>query len=89
MFLRAVNDDFVCLVITDSESEDDDDLSKESYAVDGCEDLEDLKPDMITKKIKVKIVRKFVCPALRHRVVEFIFSDSKVTIINYHKFVML
>jgi len=92
MFLRVVYDDFVCLVATDSESEggeDDDNFSKESDAVEICDDLEDLKPDMITKKIKVKIVRRFVCKALRDRVVEFIFAYSKVTIINYRKFVML
>ncbi|KAG7566522.1 hypothetical protein ISN44_As10g030750 [Arabidopsis suecica] len=45
--------------------------------LDVCDDLKDLNPDMITKKIKVKIVRRFVCPALRDRLVEFILADSK------------
>ncbi|BAB02597.1 unnamed protein product [Arabidopsis thaliana] len=72
-------------VATDSESEggeDDDNFSKESDAVEICDDLEDLKPDMITKKIKVKIVRRFVCKALRDRVVEFIFAYSKFRDVN-------
>ncbi|CAH8276819.1 unnamed protein product [Arabidopsis lyrata] len=45
--------------------------------LDVYDDLKDLNPEMITKKIKVKIVRRFVCPALRDRLVEFILADSK------------
>ncbi|VYS59115.1 unnamed protein product [Arabidopsis thaliana] len=75
-FLKTIRENKRKRVAIDSESEggkDDDDLSKESDAVVVCDDLEDLKSDMITKKIQVKIVR---------RVVECIFPDSKFRDVN-------
>ncbi|EFH41936.1 predicted protein [Arabidopsis lyrata subsp. lyrata] len=53
------------------------DITSDVDQPDVCVDFADLGPSMVTMRVKVRIIRRFVCPAYGARFVEFVLEDPK------------
>ncbi|CAH8254529.1 unnamed protein product [Arabidopsis lyrata] len=53
------------------------DITSDVDQPDVCVDFADLGPGMVTMRVKVRIIRRFVCPAYGARFVEFVLEDPK------------